>query len=222
MDVSRRRFLGVASPARRRFARRGAFLRLVLSTPAPPVTTRLKACPTGLLQRGEGGLPVADAAAAACTSAATAPGPAPPAPSAATPPRHPGPSASPSPSVAWPPRTSNAACGEACDVSAIRFRPRIGGVPLPEVDNTACNGCGACIAPCPVSAVQRIAGVGGVTPTRSRRTSSVSSCVSTPRPAPRPKRRSRPIPASNATACPTTASSWSPWRTPKAPPCPTP
>ena len=55
-------------------------------------------------------------------------------------------------------------CGEACDVSAIRFRPRIGGVPLPEVDNTACNGCGACIAPCPVSAVQRIAGVGGVTP----------------------------------------------------------
>ena len=55
-------------------------------------------------------------------------------------------------------------CGEACDVSAIRFRPRIGGVPLAEVDNTACNGCGACIAPCPVSAVQRIAGVGGVTP----------------------------------------------------------
>ena len=46
----------------------------------------------------------------------------------------------------------------ACDTSAIRFRPRIGGVPLPEVDAAACNGCGACIAPCPVSAVQRVAG----------------------------------------------------------------
>ena len=29
---------------------------------------------------------------------------------------------------------------------------------LPEVDAAACNGCGACIAPCPVSAVQRVAG----------------------------------------------------------------
>ena len=55
-------------------------------------------------------------------------------------------------------------CGEACDVSAIRFRPRIGGVPLPDVDNTACNGCGACIAPCPVSAVQRVAVAGATNP----------------------------------------------------------
>ena len=33
-----------------------------------------------------------------------------------------------------------------------------------EIDQDKCNGCGACIAPCPVSAVQRIAGVGGATP----------------------------------------------------------
>ena len=44
-------------------------------------------------------------------------------------------------------------CAENCERGAIRFRPRLGGVALPEVDAAACNGCGACVAPCPVGAL---------------------------------------------------------------------
>lgn len=44
-------------------------------------------------------------------------------------------------------------CGESCDARAIRFRPRLGGVALPELDAAACTGCGACVAPCPTQAI---------------------------------------------------------------------
>ena len=44
-------------------------------------------------------------------------------------------------------------CAENCAQGAIRFRPRLGGVALPEIDAAACNGCGACVAPCPVGAL---------------------------------------------------------------------
>lgn len=47
-------------------------------------------------------------------------------------------------------------CGELCEFGAIRFRPRLGGVPLPELDEDVCTGCGACLAPCPVGALQRV------------------------------------------------------------------
>ena len=45
------------------------------------------------------------------------------------------------------------ACGDFCDSRAIRFTPRLGGSPLPAIDSALCTGCGACVAPCPVSAI---------------------------------------------------------------------
>ncbi|WP_265947046.1 ferredoxin-type protein NapF [Dechloromonas sp. A34] len=44
-------------------------------------------------------------------------------------------------------------CGDFCDVRAIRFMPRLGGSPLPEIDSELCTGCGACVAPCPSRAI---------------------------------------------------------------------
>jgi ferredoxin-type protein NapF len=44
-------------------------------------------------------------------------------------------------------------CAEQCEQRAIRFRPAPGGVSRPELNPEQCNGCGACIGPCPVKAV---------------------------------------------------------------------
>ncbi|MHB1140416.1 MAG: ferredoxin-type protein NapF [Sulfuricaulis sp.] len=44
-------------------------------------------------------------------------------------------------------------CGEQCEAGAIRFRFAPGGVAQPQVDPAVCNGCGACVAPCPVQAI---------------------------------------------------------------------
>lgn len=165
MDVSRRRFLGGRKPGPAPFRPPWSVAEARFANTCTACDDCLKACPTGLLQRGEGGLPVADFAAAACTFCGDC------ARACTT-----GAIGRDTTAAPWAFGIAIAegclaaqnvecrVCGEACDVSAIRFRPRIGGVPLPAVDNTACNGCGACLAPCPVSAVQRIAGVGGVTP----------------------------------------------------------
>ena len=44
-------------------------------------------------------------------------------------------------------------CRDVCDSRAIRFRPQLGGISRPEIAADLCNGCGACVAPCPVSAI---------------------------------------------------------------------
>lgn len=44
-------------------------------------------------------------------------------------------------------------CDDFCDVRAIRFPPRLGGSPLPEIDDGRCSGCGACVASCPTTAI---------------------------------------------------------------------
>ena len=45
-------------------------------------------------------------------------------------------------------------CSDPCEQRAIRFDYRVGAVAIPRVDAQACNGCGACYAPCPVDAIQ--------------------------------------------------------------------
>jgi ferredoxin-type protein NapF len=44
-------------------------------------------------------------------------------------------------------------CGDVCVARAIAFRLAPGGVALPQLDVLACNGCGACVAICPIGAV---------------------------------------------------------------------
>lgn len=44
-------------------------------------------------------------------------------------------------------------CGESCPEQAIRFRPRMGGPFVPELDAAKCTGCGACLGNCPVDAI---------------------------------------------------------------------
>ena len=45
-------------------------------------------------------------------------------------------------------------CAEQCEQQAIRFRPAPGGVSRPELNIDQCNGCGACVGPCPVAAIE--------------------------------------------------------------------
>ncbi len=40
-------------------------------------------------------------------------------------------------------------CKDACDPRAISFIPAVGKAPQPQIDTDMCNGCGACVAPCP-------------------------------------------------------------------------
>ena len=115
------------------------------------------ACPTGLLRRGGDGFPVADFAAAACTLCGDCV-------------RVCTPGALTRDGDPWLftavigdaclayRRVECRVCGEACqatDAGAIRFRPVPGGVPRPEIDAAVCTGCGACLAPCPASAITR-------------------------------------------------------------------
>jgi ferredoxin-type protein NapF len=46
------------------------------------------------------------------------------------------------------------ACQDRCEANAISFRPILGGYYLPQVDAAACNGCGACVAACPLPAIE--------------------------------------------------------------------
>ncbi len=45
-------------------------------------------------------------------------------------------------------------CAEQCDQRAIFFSLSIGGIAQPELVTEQCNGCGACVAPCPVAAIE--------------------------------------------------------------------
>ncbi|MDH1840251.1 MULTISPECIES: ferredoxin-type protein NapF [Aeromonas] len=44
-------------------------------------------------------------------------------------------------------------CQDSCEQQAIRFSPRLGRVPPPGIHAESCNGCGACVADCPVGSI---------------------------------------------------------------------
>ncbi len=115
----------------------------------------LTACPQHILVAGDGGYPTVDFSAGECTFCADCLKACQPQALLRADPEQP----------AWPykavigedclPRqgVECRVCGDFCDVRAIRFPPRLGGNPLPEIDAEKCTGCGACVAPCPVVAV---------------------------------------------------------------------
>ncbi|RME34750.1 MAG: ferredoxin-type protein NapF [Gammaproteobacteria bacterium] len=113
----------------------------------------LTACPEGILRKGDGGFPEVDFGRgectfcgdclAACETGALA--------------------------QRTPPWTAKAGIGQAClalhgvdcqicqeqcETRAITFTPVAGSVPRPRLDPGRCTGCGACVAPCPVTAIE--------------------------------------------------------------------
>ena len=44
-------------------------------------------------------------------------------------------------------------CSDMCDTQAIRFQLTLGSVTQPKLNFDDCNGCGACVAACPTSAI---------------------------------------------------------------------
>lgn len=156
-----------ASPSRRGFLR--GRVRAVAPAPRPPWAreerdfisscTRcdacIDACPTAILVRADGGFPAVDFSRGECTFCGDCV-------------THCAPRALLRPAEGDAPWSLKASigqaclaaagvecrvCGENCPVGAIRFRPRIGGVALPQLEAEACTGCGACFAPCPTRAI---------------------------------------------------------------------
>ena len=116
----------------------------------------LDACPTGILHKGRGGFPQVDFSRGEClfcndcTDACT--------PAALHKSQDRAPWAL---KVSLDTETCIAfqgvecrACADPCESRAIRMRPHVGGVALPEIDFSTCTGCGACYAPCPVQALR--------------------------------------------------------------------
>lgn len=115
----------------------------------------IEACPTRLIQPGEGGYPRVDFSHAECTFCADCV-------QACTP----GALVRADDAPPWSLKARIGEgclsargiecriCGEACDAAAIRFRPTPGGVSRPTLNDDQCTGCGACVAPCPVDAVR--------------------------------------------------------------------
>jgi len=114
----------------------------------------VSACPTRVIQRGEGGFPAIDFSAGECTfcgDCVTA---------CSTGALQRAAEASPWSLIAvlgeacvTRQGVECRICGEVCEARAIRFRPTLGGIAQPQLDVTACTGCGACVAPCPVGAI---------------------------------------------------------------------
>lgn len=114
----------------------------------------ITACPTSVIHRGQGGFPELSFSHGECTFCAECVTACRPAAliAAETPVALPY-RAAISDSCMTYQRIECRVCGERCPAAAIAFRPRIGGIALPELDADRCTGCGACEAPCPVGAI---------------------------------------------------------------------
>lgn len=112
-----------------------------------------KACPTGIIVRGDSGFPGIDFARGECTFCGDC--------AAACEPR----ALRREPGAAWAIKAAISAacvafkyivcrsCGDACKAEALRFTSRTGGIVVPQLDAEACTGCGACYRACPVGAI---------------------------------------------------------------------
>lgn len=160
MDVVRRRLLGGrdSASARPRPQRPPwALDEAEFTTTCRDCADCIPACPSGLIRTDGEGRPVLDFSHAGCTLCGDCVRACPRGALHFTP---------DAPAWDWKVRLTETcltlqgvvcrSCGEACDAGAIRFRPRIGGPALPALDPLACNGCGACLAPCPSRALVRI------------------------------------------------------------------
>ena len=116
----------------------------------------LEACPTGILHKGRGGFPQVEFSRGECLFCSDCTDACTPAALYKTPGRAP-----------WALKVSLdtdtciayqgvecRACADPCEPRAIRMRPSVGGVSLPDIDLSTCTGCGACYAPCPVQALR--------------------------------------------------------------------
>ncbi len=156
--------------ASRRYSRRGLFAAVAGSSEPirPPWTLPLdrfedlctgcdgciRACPTGILKRGRGGLPYVDFSQGECTfcgqcreacrddcflsDRAAAPWHV---------------QAEISEACVERKGVSCRMCQDVCMSDAIRARPMTGGRANLSINTELCTGCGACVVPCPVGAV---------------------------------------------------------------------
>lgn len=115
----------------------------------------IEACPTSILRKARGGYPVVDFSNGECTFCGDC--------SASCKPKALSPRDGVKPwglfaaiqtSCMSVSGVTCRVCGEHCDARAITFKIELGGKSTPLVDKSICTGCGACVAPCPVNAVE--------------------------------------------------------------------
>lgn len=116
-----------------------------------------QACPQQIIVSGNGGFPTVDFSNAECTFCGDC--------AAACEPRALKRDAA-SDAPPWPykaiiagtclaeQRVECRSCGDHCDANAIRFSPQLNACPIPDIDFDKCTGCGACVEPCPVTAIR--------------------------------------------------------------------
>lgn len=158
MDLQRRFFLRgrVSTPVSKRAPRPPwAVMEVDFIDGCTRCDACLRACPEGILVRGDGGFPEVGFTQRGCSECGACVDACVPKVLERMPGKTP---------WAWRPLFSSAClaqrrvecrvCGEICEHDAIRFKPVLGGVSIPVLIEDKCTGCGVCVAPCPTQAIQ--------------------------------------------------------------------